>query len=263
MARESDPETSGSGWLEQSEDAVLKHLLETDRPDWENLASHPAFHTGWVAFFLKRNRPIAREVLQEIFSNRAFLRDYLVIRNLYRCPSVPVGLAMNLVSRIRWVDLVHAMRDPYLTGPLRRRAEQQVLKIFPGLAEGQKVQLAKMAPRCMIVHLRALPERMLIRHLMLNHFFTHEDALFVASYPKISPMSLTELASCPRWSNRREIRRAILCHTRVPRAAVMKVARTIPVHEIQSLLASADLAPVSRQVLSKRVPATRPGHRRP
>ena len=143
--------------LAASEDVLLKYLLEVDYPDWDLIREHEAFTEKWVVLFLQRSRAISSEAVQDIYRHRILRRDYHICRAIVRCRFAPQGVAMNLVPRLRWVDLMQSLRLPYLSGAVKFRIEKQVMEVLPKLALGQKIALAKQAPRALVRHLRMDP----------------------------------------------------------------------------------------------------------
>jgi len=233
------------------DEQVLSYLYNTDAPQWERLVCHPSFSIKWVVLFLKRSRAIPRDSIVEIYQNKEWRKSYQISLWLLRCKTAPPALSMNLVHVLRWLDLVHSLRFPYLHGALRKSIEDQIMERLPRLALGEKIALARQAPRPLIRHFRLLPEARVIQALLQNTYFTYEDAIFMANYPKTKAEPLAELARSPRWCKMREIKLALLRNERAPNHCLLPLARTLSETVLQSLLRESRLKLYTRRLIQK------------
>ena len=236
---------------QMSEEAVVQYLHEVNRPDWSMLKTHPDFTEKWPSLFLDRTRPIPREAVLDIYNDRSLNKSYRINLSILRCKETPVYLALNLIPTFRWLDLLNSLRRPWLTGPIRSGIEGRLMEITAKMALGEKIALARQAPRSMIRHLRTMPERPVIRVLLTNPAFTFEDAMFVSHYPKIPPGALEELALCTRWRTFVEIRKAILTHPRTPRYTIYPLAASLSPFDLRQLLKNTTIPAFTRMALSR------------
>ena len=234
-----------------SEEAVAQHLHEADRPDWLTLKAHPAFSEKWPALFLGRSRPVSKEAVMDIYADVSFRKSYRIKLSILRCKETPLHLALNLIPSFRWLDLVYSLRRPLLKGPVQRAIEDRLMEMAPEMALGEKISLARQAPRPMIRHLRTLPERPVIRALLTNPSFTFDDAAFMAHYPKIAPGALEELALSPRWRTFVAIRKAIMLHPRTPRYVLYPLAAGFSPFDLRQLLKNTRISPFAKDALRR------------
>ncbi len=236
---------------ELSEEAILKYLFESDEPEWGILMRHRGFSVKWLLVFLKRPRPIPKQAILDIYHNAQLRKNYQVCLNLLRCKSTPAPLAMNLIHTVRWVDLFHTLRLTYLSGPVRQKIETRLMEILPRLALGEKITLARQAPRPLIKHLRLLTDRPVIKALFFNFHFTYEDAMFLANFPQIEPPILEELALSTRWRAYKNVRRALLLNPKTPRTMTYPLACTLTDHDLRLLLKDPRLTTFPRRIVQK------------
>jgi hypothetical protein len=234
-----------------NEDRVLKAVLEEDEPDWDQLKQLDMFSPKWVVLFLRRSRPIPRPVLVKLHNDRELRAHYAVTLGLLRCRWTPLPQAMNLVHHVRFMDLLKIAKEPYLAGPLKKRIETFVMEIYPSLALGQKMALARQAPRNLIQPLRTTKEREVVKVLLLNYFFTHSDALFMAQSPKTTPGALEELACCARWKQHKEIKIGLLSNPNTPRSMVMSLLQGLPLHQLEELKRNPKLPTFTRRLIDQ------------
>ncbi|CAM2006736.1 hypothetical protein [Acanthopleuribacter pedis] len=231
------------------EERVLKYLLEHDRPEWDMLRCHPAFTPKWVIYFLERHRALPGEAVADIYKNRELRGNYQVARAMVANRATPQGMAMNLVPRLRWGDLVKILRMPHLAGGVKLRIEKHMNEILPRMELGQKVALARQAPRALVRLLRMAEEPQVMRALLQNQYFTYEDALFLASYSGITPRILGVVAAHARWNQFKEVKRALLRNARTPRAAVLGLARGLTEHDLRQLMQDPGLPVYTRRIM--------------
>lgn len=235
--------------LQMGEEAVMRYLLETSEPDWLILKNHPAFSERWVTFFLKRSMAIAKSSIQDIYHDQKLRKSYQISLQLLRCRYTPPHLAMNLVHVIRWVDLMSTLRAPLLSGPVRQRIEDRIMEQMPRLALGEKIAMARQAPRGLVKHLRMQPEVPIIRALFNNYHFTYEDALFMSNYARISSEVLGELAMSQKWRCYPEVRRSLLRNPRLPNSMVYPLASSLNEHDLRQTLKDQKIGVYTRRII--------------
>ena len=237
--------------LELEEPAILKYLLTVSKPEWDILLSHRSFAERWVLLFLKRSRPMPKDALLEIYQHKLFRKSYQIRLWLVRCKCASPAVSMNLVHTLRWVDLLQSLRQPYLPGAVQHRIVSQLLEAMPRLALGEKVTLARHAPRVLIKQLCLSPERMVIKTLLLNYFFTYEDLMFLINYPKTEPSALEEVVACKKWARYKEVRICLLKNERTPRALIFPLAKSLGDHELRSVLRDPRLTLFARRLIHR------------
>lgn len=241
----------GEALLSAHEDQISAYLADSDQPEWEFLKRRSDFNERWVAKFLSRHRVIPEEQLRLIYEDRDLRKSYWIRRALIKCRNLPQAVGLSLVATLRWADLIEIMRLPYLPGAVRHRIESQVLEVLPGLALGQKIALAKQAPRDMIKHLREAAERPVVQALLRNFFFTFEDAMYMANSPKVRPSTLEILAGSDRWSKFKEIRFSLLRNHKTPRSVILPLVRRLTLEEARKLIRDHRMPMYTRKIIDR------------
>ena len=62
-----------------------------------------------------------------IATNRAWLKNYAIVVGLSKNPKTPIGLSLNLLSRLNDRDLVGVSQDRNVPDPLRVAARRKVV----------------------------------------------------------------------------------------------------------------------------------------
>jgi hypothetical protein len=105
----------------------------------------------------------------------------------------------------------------------------------------------------LISFLRLQQDAPVLKALLDNPYFGHEDALILANSGNTSASSLGLLCQNPKWSRHREIRLALLHNRRLPSALVVELSRTLSRHDCQQLLQLAGLPTFVRRILERRI----------
>ena len=243
----------GAKLLEQSESKVLRILHEHPSPPWYVLKTHPDFSLRWVLVFLRRFQPIGEGAIQEIYQDIQFRGDYQIKLWLLRCRSTPPALGVPLVPHIRWVDLLWTLKQHrWLPGLTQKKIVTELAQKYPRLTLGEKITMARLAPKSLITFMKTITERSVLDVLFKNPNFTYEDASFIANYPESKQNALAVLAVSPRWTSFKELRIALLKHLNTPRALVLPLARTLFKAELQNVLEDSQLS-VFTQALIQRI----------
>jgi hypothetical protein len=87
--------------------------------------SSPKLSDSEVASFA-RMQNVSEDVLRVIGSNRAWLKNYGVVVGLTKNPKTPVGMSMNLLSRLNDRDAMMLSVDRNVPEPLRVAARKRV-----------------------------------------------------------------------------------------------------------------------------------------
>ncbi len=241
----------GVDLLKLSDDAVIRYLLTADEPEWTVLKAHSNFSERWVIFFLKRARAISKNAILELYNDRQLRKNYQVTLALLRCRFIIAPLAMNLIGHMRWMDLFNTLRAPTLAGPVRQKIESRLVALLPKLALGEKITMARQAPRGLVRRLCKSTERPVVKALLLNYHFTYEDAMFMANFPEIGPGALEELALNQRWRPYKEVRKSLLRNPKTPHSMIYPLARTLNDFDLKDILRHPRLTTYARRIIEK------------
>jgi len=141
-----------------------------------------------------------------------------------------------------WRELAAVASDPKLS-PLRRREAQKLLRVrLPGLALGERVALARIASRDLILILGEDGEAAVLRALAGNPRLTEADLTRILARPALAPAVLAWLADESAWSQRGPVRAALVRHARTPPASALRLIASFTTPELLEL-ASDDGAP--------------------
>ncbi len=234
-----------------SEEKVVALLNEQDRPDWDKLLNHPSFTSKWVVIFLSRSRAIETEAIREIYQNRELRRHYNIGLAIVKHVKTPPAIALAMMNTLRWGDLLNVLRQPRLSGMMVNRGVQIIEERLPRMTLGERVSLARRAVRPLIRVLRTQNEAQVLRITFRHNYFTYEDAMFVASYPKTSTTALATLAQIPKWARLKDVTRALIVHPRTPNYAILPLLKGLSQHDLDVLKMDPRISVYAKRLIAR------------
>jgi hypothetical protein len=195
-----------------------------------------------------KNRNITPEVLKTILAHSPFLVSYAVKKALVFLRATPHINAIHLVPHLYWMDLLEASIQMPLHPLVRHAAEKRLLEKLPEMGIGERVSLARRAPRGILMALRQDTESRVIQALLQNRFLTEEMVLSMAGSSRTNPEILGILAYSPKWTVRYEVRKTLVLNPSTPPFIAGFLVRKLRATDIADLAGSKTIAPAVRRV---------------
>lgn len=223
--------------LEQGRQASAEELglrLQSAPPDYlQGALDNPALAEEHVLEVL-RNPGVPAALLQRIGLEARWTRSYSVKLGLVNHPSTPSGVGLHLVGFLFWRDLARVTDNFRLPPPLRRAAENLLKERVQDLALGERMALARIAGRALIMVLRNEPSDMVIGALLTNSRLTEEDLLLLCN-SSTSPKVLTLVGQSERWRSRLQVRLALARNRRTPVALAVSLLPGLREEDLKDL----------------------------
>jgi len=200
----------------------------------EGALENPALVPELLPIALK-NRNVGAPFIQRIARNGSWLKVYEVKAALVLHAKTPRAIATNLVRFLWWRDLVRVADHAVLAPPLRRIAEMILAIRLQEMALGEKIALARIAPRGVVGVLRRDESPLVIRALLTNPRLTEEDALAIASAPGTPGPVLQALAQDARFASRPAVQKAVVQNRDTPAATALRIVQTLSTRALKEL----------------------------
>ncbi len=224
--------------IQQATEEVLLAVLE-------NPACEP-FHVVAVL----RSPRVTPAVTERVYADSRWLRHYRVKVALVHCRATPYAISSQVIYELFWYDLAQVALNPRVDPRLRQMAERLVIQKLEEMAVGEKMALAKVASRGLIVHLRnTRQEAGVLLNLLRNPRLVEEDLLALLQAPQLPVEFLRTLAALPQWSNRPAVRMALLRHPHTPVHVVAQLIPRLQPSEVLQLLQDSAPRPIVRRLL--------------
>lgn len=205
-----------------SAEGLAAELSVAPPPYLDGALANPTFHPKLILLLLK-NPHVTPGLIQRIASKREWMKTYELRSAIVLHPKTPRVISMNLVSHLWWRDLARVIDRAGLAPPLKRAAERILAIRVQGMAMGERITLARIASRGVIVVLRVESNPMVMRALLQNPRLVEEDAVVIAAGRRTKSAILQVLAEDFRWSPRPAVRKALARHPATPSQVALRM----------------------------------------
>lgn len=195
---------------------------------------------------LLRNRRAGSDLLRRIAGDFAWTRSYAVKRGLVTHPNLPLPDARRLLPHLHWKELAEVADNLRLHPVLRRKAEELLRVRQQDLSLGEKISLARRAPRGAIPGLISGAETQVLAGLLWNPRLLERDALAMVRDRKLSADALALVARHPRWSTSRRVRMALAENPRTPVPIALDVVRRLSTNDLRRVARNAKVPKLIR-----------------
>lgn len=174
--------------------------------------SNAALHEDHLIALL-RNPSITAEIVYSI-SERS--TSYKVQYAIASCPKTPYPLGISVIQNLFWADLLKVLGNFRLNPRLRRMAENYLHEKASNLTLGEKMSLARIAPRPLIPLLRTENEPRVIAELLRNPNLVEDDLLTMIHYQLTPSVILGTIGRDYKWKVRYPIQLALVRNDKTP-----------------------------------------------
>lgn len=177
--------------------------------------SNPAITEDHLVALL-RNPVITPEIIHAIAERFEWTSSYKIQFAIVNCPKAPPVLALRLLDSLFWRDLLKITDNYRLNPRIRRSAETRIREKMDDLTLGEKMTLARTAPRALIPLVKQVQEHEIFAALLQNAKLTEEDLIQTINDEMTPPSILRIVGSDSRWSSRYYIRLALVRNPHTP-----------------------------------------------
>ncbi len=191
-----------------------------------------------------RKRNLASAALEAIARHERWNQRYAVKAAIVNHPNTPRTLALRILNLLYWKELLRVSVNYRLPMPLRTAAENLLAGRLPQLELGEKISLARSAPRRVVLLLSKEANARVMEALLTNPRLRESEVVGLAENQKTPADVLRVVAAAERWVTRHPIKLAIVKNPRTPVHSALKLLATLPRQSLVQLLESHDLPPV-------------------
>lgn len=200
----------------------LHSVISGKNPTWLRLClSNPRITEDHLLTLL-RNPRITPEIPQTISRHDEWMSSYKVQSAIANCPKTPYPLALRIIQMLFWKDLLKVAGNFRLLPRIRRMAENQLKEKVQDLTLGEKISLARTAPRAVIGFLRWQSEPEVIRALLRNSHLVEDDIMVMINEETTPDYILEAIGTDFKWSLQYPIRLALIRNERTPLRVSLK-----------------------------------------
>lgn len=219
----------------------------------------PELTVGIEGQFLRQlRRPdLSTAEVERILQDPEARRFHAVRLALAGHRNTPRMRALSLVGTLYWRDLAHLSADVRVHPEIRRSADAHLLRRLPELAVAERIDLARVAGRGILLILRQDPDPRVVAAFLDNRFATEADVVQAAALPRAHPESLATIAGHSRWSVRRAVIEALLANPNLSEACAEETLDRLTDPELGRLrgepVAREGVRKIAQRVLARRL----------
>ena len=158
-------------------------------------------------------------------------------------PRAPRALSLRLVPMLYWHDLADVAAAPYV---VRVRAESTLRELLPDMRLGDRVSLAKLATRSVLVALLGDSEPLVAEATLINPRLREEDLLTALREPIVPAALIQAVVASLRWSERYAVRLALVLQGRTPLAVALAQISSLVKRDLVRVVETPGLHPLLR-----------------
>jgi len=159
-------------------------------------------------------------------------------------PRVPRALALRLVPGLYWRDLAEVAAAPYVAAGVRVRAEASLKELLRDMRTGDRVGLAKVATPSVLPGLLADSEARVVEGALINSRLREEDLVVALRQADVRPALMHAVAASPRWSDRYQVRLALVLQPRTPLGIALAQVSSLVRRDLVRVAESPGLPPL-------------------
>jgi hypothetical protein len=164
-----------------------------------------------------------------------------------------MALARSLLSHLYWKDLLEVCVNLRVHPLIRRQSERMLQVRVERLTLGEKITLARRAPRGVVSSLIHSDDSRLLRALLGNPTLMEQDAVNIAGAAKPGGDVLAHLAGHSRWGVRRAVRQALIRNPRTPVPVALGLIGGLLRRDLQELIRDASAPKIVRVGAERRL----------
>ena len=216
-------------------DELTQLVLDTPSSQLGDALTNPALDEKHVLLMLRRTE-LSEALIRTIIERPKWAAAYQVKAAVSLHPHTPRTIAMNFVKYLFWRDLAKVLNSYQVAPVVRRLAEVTLRDRMQEISLGERITLARMAPREAIKVLRMERNERVIQALLENPRTTEDDLLVLANSAKTPHNILAILARSPRWSQRHALRLALVRNPRLPVETALPLLHGLIERELLGLI---------------------------
>lgn len=199
---------------------------------------------------LLRSPHCSAQVVEALAGSTWVRGSRVVLVQLLRHPACPRPFAWDVLPHLGWSDLLSVAREPRGAPPIRRQAERKLIERMPHLAVGERVALARRAPRRVLGAMLKESEERCVQALLDNPCFTEEDAIrVVASNGKAR--CVVAVLRHRRWGRQAAVVSAGLRSAAVPLGVALGLAASLPAGELERIVGAGEVSEIIRETVRR------------
>lgn len=194
------------------------------------------------AEFLAGRKETPSEVLKLISETPELYQHYSVKAALAKNPKTPFGVSKALLGFLLKRDLYKLLSSREISSGLRKSSIDFLQKKLPEIPLGEKISMAKTAPRDLLLVLLYDNEPMVLEAALWNPRLTELDIITLIQKKTTGSISLEVIATHKKWKNRYQVRLHLVKNPKTPPFTASLLLENFLRQDLEILLANKEIS---------------------
>lgn len=215
---------------------VPASLNETDSgAELRQAVADPSLNEDLALALLKRH-DLPPEVLESLSKNGSVIKSRKVKQALVTHPKTPRHVSLPLLRHLFTFDLMAVSLTPVTPADLKMAADEMLVHRLEGISLGERISLARRASGRVASELILDPEPRVIHAALDNPRLSEASVIRGLMRPDAPAGFVHAVCHHPIWSQRREVRIALLRNEKTSLASALEIARSLPTALLREIL---------------------------
>jgi hypothetical protein len=220
------------------------------REDLERAAADPTLSED-LALALLKHVELPASAIESISKNGTLMKLRKVRLGLISHPKAPRHLSLPLLRHLYTFDLMSVALAPIVPDDVKKAAEEVMVSRLGTISAGEKLSLARRGSGRIAEQLLLEKEPRIVETALQNSRLTEASIVRVLARSETAPVLVHAVCHHPQWSQRREVRLALLRNEKTPLAKALEFAQSLSQAMLQEVLKKSALPIAIKSCLLK------------
>jgi hypothetical protein len=223
------------------EELPLEQAVHSQSVEVLERAAHNPALTEDLALTLLKHPELPATIIEALSKNGAALKQRKVRLGVAVHPRTPRHVSFPLLRQLYTFDLMHVTLTPIVPADVKKAAEEVLVTRLGTISLGEKLSLARRASGRIAEQLLVEKESRIMKTALENSRLTEPSIVKVLMRTEASAMLAHAVSHHPKWSQRREVRIALLRNEKTPLAKALEFAQALSLTMLREILKNSRL----------------------
>jgi hypothetical protein len=227
----------------------LEQAVHSQSPEGLEQAAQDPGLTEDFALALLKHSELPSSAIESLSKNGGLVKRRKVRLGMVCHPRTPRHITLPLLRQIYTFDLMHVALTPVVPADVKKAAEEALVTRLPTISSGEKLTLARRASGRIAEQLLLEKEARVMEGALENSRLTEASIVRVLMRTEVSAVLVHAICHHAKWSQRREVRIALLRNEKTPLARALEFAASVTPATLREVLRSSRLPATIKSTL--------------
>ncbi|BDV44872.1 hypothetical protein GURASL_37950 [Geotalea uraniireducens] len=228
-------------------DELFQIILDPSMEVLQACCHNPALDEIHLQLLLER-RDLTEDFIRNVARLETVIGSHKLTVALVHNPTTPATLTMRLLPHLYLFELVDVCYLPGVTPDQRLAAERAIIQRLPTTPLGNRITLARRGTAPILDALMKEGDLRVVEPCLNNPRLKEAAVFQLVSSARAAGETLAVVARNQRWSNRPNLKAALLKNPNTPLALLPTLLASTPFPELKNLAASERLGPERKRL---------------